>query len=97
MGPVVNVFMPTALRSITTALVLKSGRKQRDFLFVSVCSFILKTGNERRAFSMLIAPVAPLTSRNSVCGERMGIIAGFWLVTIRCTTTRDRSSVGMLG
>src|ERR1700747_872537 len=97
MDPMVSVFMPTALRSITMALVLKSGSKQPALLFALVWLFMLMTGNDHRAISMLIAPVAPLTSRNCVCGERMGIIAGFWLVTNRCTTTRDRSSVGMLG
>src|SRR5260370_15933125 len=39
--PTASAFMPTALRSITSALVLKSGGRR----LIAVCTFILMTGN----------------------------------------------------
>src|SRR5262249_57788114 len=93
----VNVFIPIAVRSITSALVLKSGGTHREISLLPVGSFILMTAKARREFiPILLALVTPLTSWSCGGGERMGIIAGFSFVTIRCTTTRDRSSAGML-
>src|ERR1700722_8686972 len=91
-----NAFMPTALRSITSALVLKSGGKHSEVLFDPDCLFILMTRNEWRAISMLIAPVAPLASWSCVCARAMEPIAGSWFVLTHCATIRDRLRVGML-
>src|SRR4029077_68658 len=77
--PLVNVFLPTALRSIASALVLKSGGKHPEGFFAPVGTFILKTAKWRcAAIPIVFAPVATLTSWSCGCGERMGIIAGFW-------------------
>src|SRR5258708_21661937 len=52
--------MPTALCSLTSALLLKSGGKYPEGFFVSFRSFILMTGKE--SLALPIAPVAPLMS-----------------------------------
>src|ERR1700722_17236541 len=91
-----NAFMPTALRSITPALVLKGGGKKSEILLAPVCSFILMTRNEWRAISMLMAPVAALASWSCVCARAMEPIAGSWFVLTHCATIRDRLRVGML-
>src|SRR5438132_594941 len=96
LDPVASVFMPTALRSITSALVLKSGGKYPEGFFVLLGTFILMTGNGRRAVFPTLALVAPLTSWSCRCRERTEVIAGFCIVTIRCTTTRERLHAGML-
>jgi len=48
LDPVVNVFMPTALGSITSALVLKSGGKHPEFFFTPG-GFIHPDDRERAA------------------------------------------------
>src|SRR6202035_997025 len=89
--------MSTALDSITLALVLTSGGKHQEPFFPPLGSFILMTGNGRRGLlPIVLARVAPHTSWRCGCVARMGNIAGFWFVTVRCMTTRDRSSVGIL-
>jgi len=95
-GRMANVFMPTALRSIIWALVLKSGSKHPDVLFAPVCSFILMTRSEWRAISMLTARGAPLASWSCVCARAMEPIAGSWFALTHCETNRDRLRVGML-
>jgi PAS domain-containing protein len=96
LDPLVNVFMPTALRSITSALVLKSGGKHPEIFFVPVCSFILMTGNGRRA----------LFDSNRSCGSAYelelrvrGADGSYRWFLVRYNPLhdeRDRSSVGML-
>src|SRR5690242_7353790 len=71
--------MPTALRSTTSVLLLKSGSKHPEAFFVLVGSFILRTGNGSRALPKVFWPVAPLTTWSCGCRQRMGIIAGFIL------------------
>ena len=39
---------------------------------------------------------ALVSTRSCGCANMMEAIAGFWLATIRCATTRDRSCAGML-
>src|ERR1700688_2307167 len=98
LDPLANVFMPTALRSITSALVLKSGGKHPQGLLVPVGSFILMTGKGGLAvIPIVFAPVALFSRWRFACAWRMEVFVGIWLVSTRCTTTRDRSRVGMLG
>ena len=79
------------MRSITSALVSKSGGKHPEGFFAPVGSFILMIGNGRRALiPIVLAPVAPLTSWSCGCRERMEVIAGFWLVTTRCATNKGQ-------
>ena len=97
-GPGANVFMPTALGSITSALVLKSGGKHPGLLFLSGRRlFILMTENVRRALiPIVLAPVAPLSSWSCGYANVMAVIAGSWFVLTHCATNRDRLRVGML-
>src|ERR1700738_2362090 len=89
--------MPTALRSITSALVLKSGGKYPEMFLLPVGSFILMTGNGWHAlFPIVFSPVAPLTSWSCGCAERLGIIGGSYIVSTRCMMQKDSSCVGML-
>ena len=77
-------------------LLLKSGGKHSGIFFRPGRLFILMTGNGRRALiPIVLAPVGPLTSWSCVCAKGTELIAGFWLVTIQCATTRDRLRDGM--
>ncbi len=79
--------MPTAMRSITSALVLKSGGKHPEGFLAPVGSFILMTGNGRHAFiPIALAPVAPLTSWSCECTERDGSYRWF---LVRFNPVRD--------
>ena len=55
------------------------------------------TGNGRHALiPMVLSPCGCAYELELRVRGADGIIAGFWFVSIRCTTTRDRSCVGML-
>src|SRR5258707_14229444 len=87
-----NAFMPTASRSITSALTLKSGG--RDLIAVS--SFILMTVNGCRTILTVLSLVALVARWSFGCARATEVIVGFWLVTTPCATTKDRSGVGMV-
>src|SRR5260370_10768112 len=94
---VANVFMPTALGSITSGLVLKSGGKHPGMVFRPRRFFILMTENVRRALiPIMLAPVAPLSSWSCDYANVMALIAGSWFVLTHCATNRDRLRVGIL-
>src|SRR6185369_3288280 len=87
--------MPTALGSITSAFVLKSGGKHPGLLGRRL--FILMTENLRRALiPIVLAPVAPLSSWSCGYAHVMALIAGSCFVLTHCATNRDRLRVGML-
>src|SRR5260370_41722177 len=90
--------MPTALGSITLALALKSGGKHPGLLFrPGRRFFILMTENVRRALiSIVLAPVAPLSSWSCGYANVMALFAGSLSVLTHCGTTRDRLRVGIL-
>src|SRR6266704_227011 len=93
---VANVFIPTALGSITSASVLKSGGKHPG-IFFRPGFFSQKTENVLRApIPIALAPVAPLTSWSCEYANMMALIAGYWFVLTHCATNRDRLRVGML-
>src|SRR5258708_9557934 len=80
--------MPTALCSLTSALLLKSGGKYPEGFFVSFRSFILMTGKE--SLALPIAPVAPLMS------WRFGAGSGWelWLVSGLLQSAARRQGTG---
>ena len=67
--------------------------RQKSF---AVVLLILMTGNGSRPILTVLSQVALLTSWSCDYANVMEVIAGFWLVTTRCATNRDRSHVGML-
>src|SRR5580700_73822 len=82
--------MPIALRSITPALVLMSGGRQK----LGVRSFIRTNGSR----NLLILPVVGLTvllaSWNCDYAGVTEVTVGFWPATTRCTTRMGKSCVG---
>ena len=57
---------------------------------------ILMIRNGSRPIRIVLYQVALLTSWSCDYANVMEVIAGFWLVTTRCATNRDRLRVGML-
>src|SRR6266849_3882348 len=94
---VANVFIPTALGSITSALVLKNGSKYPEIILCPRRLFIQMTENVRRALiPIVLARVAPLSSWSCDYANVMALIVGSWFVLTHCATNRDRLRVGML-
>ena len=82
--------MPTALRSITWALVLMNGGR-RSFADVQ---FILTIGTDSRPMRIVLYQWRCLRVGGAAARSVMEVIVGFWLVTTLCATTKDRSCDG---
>src|SRR5258705_2705329 len=82
--------MPIALRSITPALVLMNGDRQK----LGARSFIRTTGSRNSLILPELSPTVRLASWNCGYAQAMEVIVGFWRVTTRCATTTDKSCVG---
>src|SRR6266404_3225121 len=92
---VANVFMPTALGSITSALVLKSGGKHPGIFFRPGRLFILMTERGTGIILIVLSLQDRPTSWSYGCARAMELIAGSWFVLTHCATNRDRLRVGM--
>src|SRR6266852_2435408 len=58
--------------------------------------FILMIWSGSLPKGVVLHQLALLTNWKCGCAKVMEVFVGFYLVSIRCTTTRDRSTVGML-
>src|SRR5260370_35200175 len=83
--PTASAFMPTALRSITSALVLKGGGRR----LVAGCTFILMTGNTCSIFLVGLFLGAPLGRRG---GDLRKVMALYEVSSTRCSRLASETS-----